>query len=270
MRLKTTLKSCEDDVAQLSDGESFPFGMIVWTAGVKPNPALDATDLPRGPKGHVVANSRLQVVREDGSWVRGAWAAGDIAQIPDTTKKQQPAFYPPNAQNALRQAVLLGESIPKAIRRRRPRPYVHYTLGTVASYGLLKGAANIHGIQLKDTCGLARPPRLPPAGDADHGPQDPHPRRLGRGLRSGASTSRRRTTSRIRATTSASRRRRQERHDERRQRRQRPGHPSQAEGEDPADEPEIVLEPEGKPSQAEGDDPDHRDEHEVLDPAEPD
>jgi len=48
------------------------------------------------------------------------------------------------------------------------------------------------------------------------------------------------------------------------------GHPSQAEGEDPEVEQEIVLEAEGKPSQAEGDDPDHRDEHEVLDPAEPD
>ena len=47
-------------------------------------------------------------------------------------------------------------------------------------------------------------------------------------------------------------------------------HPSQAEGEDPADEPEIVLEQEGKPSQSEGEDPDHPDEHEVLDPAEPD
>ncbi|MGN6742771.1 MAG: NAD(P)/FAD-dependent oxidoreductase [Amnibacterium sp.] len=151
VKLKTTLKSCEDDVAELSDGESFPFGMIVWTAGVKPNPVLDATDLPRGPKGHVNANERLQVVREDGSWVRGAWAAGDIAQIPDTTKQQQPAYCPPNAQNALRQAVLLGESIPKAIRRRRPRPYVHYSLGTVASYGVLHGAANIHGLLLKDT-----------------------------------------------------------------------------------------------------------------------
>jgi NADH dehydrogenase len=150
VKLKTTLKSCEDDVAELSDGESFPFGMIVWTAGVKPNPVLDATDLPRGPKGHVVANERLQVVREDGSWVRGVWAAGDVAQIPDITKREQPAFYPPNAQNALRQAVLLGESIPKAVRHRRPRPYVHYSLGTVASYGLLHGAANIRGLQLKD------------------------------------------------------------------------------------------------------------------------
>jgi hypothetical protein len=48
------------------------------------------------------------------------------------------------------------------------------------------------------------------------------------------------------------------------------GHPSQAEGEDPAEEQEIVLEPEGRPSQSEGEDPDHPDEHEVLDPAEPD
>ena len=46
-------------------------------------------------------------------------------------------------------------------------------------------------------------------------------------------------------------------------------HPSQAE--DPADEEAvIVLEPEGAPSQAEGEDPDHPDEHEVLDPVEPD
>lgn len=48
-------------------------------------------------------------------------------------------------------------------------------------------------------------------------------------------------------------------------------HPSQAEGEDPdAAEPTIALEREGKPSQAEGEDPDHPDEHEVLDPVEPD
>jgi len=47
-------------------------------------------------------------------------------------------------------------------------------------------------------------------------------------------------------------------------------HPSQAEGEDPGTEPEIVLEPEGRPSQAEGEDPEHPDEHEVIDPAEPD
>jgi NADH:ubiquinone reductase (H+-translocating) len=149
IRLKTTMKSCENEVAVFSDGEEVPFGLLVWTAGVKPNPVLDTMDLPRGPKGHVNANAKLQVVREDGSWVQGVWAAGDVAQVPDLTKPQ-PAYYPPNAQNALRQAVLLGESIPKAIRGRRVRPYKHYSLGTVAAYGVLHGAANIHGVQLRE------------------------------------------------------------------------------------------------------------------------
>jgi NADH dehydrogenase len=149
VRLKTTMKSCENGDVVLSTGETIPAGLIVWTAGVKPNPVLDATDLPRGPKGHVNANERLQVVREDGSWVTGVWAAGDIAQVPDITKPQ-PAYYPPNAQNAVRQATLLAESIAKAVRGRRPRNYVHYSLGTVASYGILRGAANIKGLQLTE------------------------------------------------------------------------------------------------------------------------
>jgi NADH dehydrogenase len=149
VRLKTTMPSCEDAVAKFSDGTEAPFGMLVWTAGVKPNPVLDNTDLPRGPRGHVNTNPRLQVVREDGGWVRGVWAAGDNAQIPDLTKPQ-PAYYPPNAQNALRQAVLLGANITRSIRRRRPQRYIHYSLGTVAAYGLFHGAANIFGVQLKE------------------------------------------------------------------------------------------------------------------------
>ena len=149
IRLKTTMKSCEDAVAKFSDGDEVPFGMLVWTAGVQPNPVLDGTDLPRGPRGHMNTSPRLQVIREDGGWVRGVWAAGDNAQIPDLTKPQ-PAWYPPNAQNAVRQAVVLADNIARVVRRRRPRNYVHYSLGTVAEYGLFHGAANIYGVQLKE------------------------------------------------------------------------------------------------------------------------
>lgn len=149
VRLNTTVKSFEGGVAELSTGDRIPFGMLVWTAGVKPNPALDATDLPRGPRGHVSANARLQVVRDDGTWVRNTWAAGDVAQVPDLSKPQ-PAWCVPNAQNAVRQANLLAESIVKAIRHRRVRQFKHYSLGTVASYGLLHGAANLKGLQLKE------------------------------------------------------------------------------------------------------------------------
>lgn len=145
VRLNTTMKSCTGGIVELSDGDDVPAGTIVWTAGVTPNPALDLTDMPRGPKGHVVANSSLQVVRDDGSVVHGAWAAGDNAQVPDLTAEEQPAYYPPNAQNALRQAKVLARNIAASIDGRPTVEYRHESLGSIASYGVGHGAANIRG-----------------------------------------------------------------------------------------------------------------------------
>ncbi|UUT35023.1 NAD(P)/FAD-dependent oxidoreductase [Microbacterium elymi] len=146
--LRTTMVSCENGDVVLDNGERMPADTIVWTAGVTPNPALDGTNLPRGPKGHVVANARMQVVRDDGSVVSGAWAAGDNAQIPDLTSQKQPAYYPPNAQNAVRQAKLLAKNIAGALRGAEPVEYRHESLGTLASYGPGQGAAVVKGIRL--------------------------------------------------------------------------------------------------------------------------
>jgi NADH dehydrogenase len=149
VRLTTTVSSCVDGVVVLSTGESFPANTIVWTAGVKPNPVLDATDLPRGPKGHVVADVGLRVVREDGCPVEGVWAVGDIAQIPDLTAAEQPAYYPPNAQNAMRQGPVAARNILATIVGAGLEEYRHSSLGTVASFGMGSGAANILGFELR-------------------------------------------------------------------------------------------------------------------------
>lgn len=147
--LKTTMKSCESGEVVLEGGETIPADTVVWTAGVTPNPALDGTNLPRGPKGHVVANARMQVVRNDGSIVQGAWAAGDNAQVPDLTAEKQPAYCAPNAQNALRQAKLLARNITGALAGTEPEEYRHKSLGTLASYGPGQGAAIVKGIKLR-------------------------------------------------------------------------------------------------------------------------
>jgi NADH dehydrogenase len=149
VRLKTTLTSCIDGQVVLSDGDTFPADTIVWTAGMKPNPVLDATNVPRGPKGHVNANARLQVIEEDGTVVDGAWAAGDNAQVPDLTAEKQPAYYPPNAQNAVRQAKFLAKNMTAAMRGDELGEYRHTSLGTLASYGVGKGAAVIFGVRLR-------------------------------------------------------------------------------------------------------------------------
>ncbi len=149
VRLKTTMKSCADSVVELSDGDRLPAGLIVWTAGVTPNPVLDRTNVPRGPKGHVNANARMQVIRDDESVVEGAWAAGDNAQIPNLTEEKQPAYYPPNAQNAVRQAKLLARNITAAVRGEDIQEYRHRSLGALAEFGVGKGAANIRGLKLR-------------------------------------------------------------------------------------------------------------------------
>jgi NADH dehydrogenase len=148
VHLGTTVDSCENRLVVLSDGQRIPANTILWTAGVTPNPALDATDAPRGPKGHVIANARLQVTDEHGVVRRGSWAAGDNAQVPDLESETQPAYCSPNAQNAVRQAKLLAANIVASLEGRRPAEYRHRSLGTVAEYGLGRGAANIRGVQL--------------------------------------------------------------------------------------------------------------------------
>jgi len=149
VRLGTTMKSCVDGVVELSSGDRFEADLIVWSAGVQPNPVLDRTDVPRGPKGHAIANPMLQVTTDEGDVIEGAWAAGDCAQVPDLTAEKQPAYYPGNAQNAVRQAKLLARNIIATVEGREPEQYLHKSLGTLASFGVGKGAAVVMGLKLR-------------------------------------------------------------------------------------------------------------------------
>jgi len=146
LRLDTRLESCVDGVIRLSDGDEFRAETLVWTAGVKPSPMLDTTDLPRGPRGHVTCLPTLQVV--DGDRVLdGAWSAGDCAQVPDLTKPG--AYCSPSAQHAVRQAAVLADNIRQVILGGAPKEYKHKYAGSVASLGLYKGVAQVYGIKLK-------------------------------------------------------------------------------------------------------------------------
>jgi NADH dehydrogenase len=146
LRLDTRLESCVDGEVVLSDGARFPAETLVWTAGVKPSPMLDHTDLPRGPRGHLSCAPTLQVV--DGDQVLdGAWSAGDCAQVPDLTSPG--AYCSPSAQHAVRQAKVLADNIRMMILGGAPKNYKHKYAGSVAGLGLYKGVAHVYGIKLK-------------------------------------------------------------------------------------------------------------------------
>jgi len=146
LRLETRLESCVDGRIVLSDGDTFRAETLVWTAGVKPSPMLDHTDLPRGPRGHLTCIPTLQIVDGD-KVLDGAWSAGDCAQVPDLANPG--AWCSPSAQHAVRQAAQLADNIRAVVIGSAPKDYKHKYAGSVASLGLYKGVAKIYGIKLK-------------------------------------------------------------------------------------------------------------------------
>jgi NADH dehydrogenase len=145
IRLNTRLESISPlRLVRLSDGEEFPSDTLVWTAGTKPNPMLAATDLPLDGRGRVECEATLQV-----RGMPDAWAAGDLAAVPDLTNDQAGVTTAPNAQHAVRQARRLADNIVAVLEGKEPTPYRHKYAGSVASLGLHKGVAQVYGVKLK-------------------------------------------------------------------------------------------------------------------------
>ncbi|MDN5857764.1 MAG: NAD(P)/FAD-dependent oxidoreductase [Pseudonocardia sp.] len=128
----------------LDDGTEFDADTVVWTAGVKPNPMLDNTDLPRDDRGRVICGADLQV-----EGMPEVFCAGDCASVPDLSKDDPDARTAPSAQHAVRQAKVLADNLVRRLRGNELKPYRHSYAGSVASLGLHKGVAQIYGIKMR-------------------------------------------------------------------------------------------------------------------------
>jgi NADH dehydrogenase len=142
VKLETRLESTVEGHVVLSDGTTMLADTVVWTAGVKPNPLLESTDLPLDDRGRLVCRADLGV---DG--VPDAWGAGDCTAVPDLTAPG--AFCSPSAQHAVRQAKVLGDNVVASLRGFEAKDYSHHHNGSVASLGLYKGVAQVYGVRIK-------------------------------------------------------------------------------------------------------------------------
>jgi NADH dehydrogenase len=144
VRRNTRVESMVDGRVVLSDGTSFETDTIVWTAGVRANPLLEATDLPLDAAKRLKCRADLRV---DG--VEGVWSAGDCAAVPDLSKDDPEAVCGPTAQHAVRQSKRLADNLLASLRGKEIRDYKHAYAGSVASLGLHRGVAEVYGIKLK-------------------------------------------------------------------------------------------------------------------------
>ena len=147
VRLQTRLESCVDGEIVLSDGTTLSADTLVWTAGVRPNPALLDTDLPLDERGRLRCATTLQAASAQGI-LPGVWGAGDCAAVPDLAGPLG-SFCSPSAQHAVRQARVLGDNIVASLRGAAPVEYRHRHVGSVASLGLYQGVADVYGVRVK-------------------------------------------------------------------------------------------------------------------------
>jgi NADH dehydrogenase len=143
VRLGTTVTAVDDRSVTLSDGTAVPAHTVVWTVGVTP-PALVRRLGRPVHRGRLVVDEQLRL-RD------GVWAAGDSAAARDPFSGSD-ADYPPTAQHAQRQGVVIGRNIAASLGHGRPRRYRHRDLGLVADLG--------------GTAAVARPLGLPLTGPA--------------------------------------------------------------------------------------------------------
>lgn len=154
--LNTSLDSAVDKHLKLVNMQDkspvgeFGSDTLIWTAGVQANPLVTNTDFPLDERGRVRAGADLRITGDDGP-LGGAWAAGDVAAVPDLTGGGVGGFCVPNAQHAVRQAHLMAKNILAARAGEPLQDYCHENLGAVAGLGLYKGVASIKNLPgLKD------------------------------------------------------------------------------------------------------------------------
>ncbi|MFC0680032.1 NAD(P)/FAD-dependent oxidoreductase [Lysobacter korlensis] len=153
VHLNTQLVSAENGHIVLSTGEAYDTELLIWTAGNASNPVVAThTDLPIDARGLLRVRADLRVGTDD-AIVPDAWGAGDNAAVPDLAVPVPGARTVPNAQHAVRQGKRLARNLVADLRGEVPQPYVHHSLGVVATLGLGHGIFQYRGIVIKGFLG---------------------------------------------------------------------------------------------------------------------
>ena len=135
--LNTTVQQVSNQEVTLSDGTTLSTSLLVWTAGVTPNPLLNELDCDK-ERGRLITNEFLEV-----NGYPNVWALGDCAAVPDPATGKP---CPPTAQHALRQGKIAAHNIVAAINGGQQRPFTFRTIGALAAIGRRTGVARIMGV----------------------------------------------------------------------------------------------------------------------------
>ncbi|KIY49741.1 FAD/NAD(P)-binding domain-containing protein [Fistulina hepatica ATCC 64428] len=107
-----------------------PFGLLVWSTGLAPNPLIETmTGLKKIAKRCIATTSHLNAIQENGEPLEDVWVIGDAGMIPEQV-------LPATAQVANQKAKYLTKKLNRIIRDRpSPAPFEFYNQGSLAYIG---------------------------------------------------------------------------------------------------------------------------------------
>ncbi|MFN8499646.1 MAG: NAD(P)/FAD-dependent oxidoreductase [Anaerolineae bacterium] len=138
-KLHTRVADARPGVVVLNPAEEIRTETLVWTAGTRPNPVVQALPVELSKRGAVVVDTTLAVPGQP-----GVWALGDCAAVTDA-KTGQPC--PPTAQFALREAYTVAHNIHATLRGQPLKPFHFDALGILAVVGHHTACAEIRGLR---------------------------------------------------------------------------------------------------------------------------
>lgn len=122
----------------LESGQVIPTHTPVWTAGLRPNQAVERLPIELSGVGAIVVDATLAV-----PGVPGMWAIGDCAQVPDVTGAGD--HSPLTAQHAHHQGKQAAYNVVACLRGRDPAPFRYRSPGMLVPLGRRDAVAEIYG-----------------------------------------------------------------------------------------------------------------------------
>lgn len=140
LRLKTPIVSANTTSVTLQNGEVIHCDTLIWTAGMKVMPIIEALNVPKHTDGRLKVNEFLEV--QD---CPGVFAIGDNAYF---ISLKSGCALPPAAQFAIRQGKVAARNIVHDIKGEQKEAFVFEPLGFLVSMGRRFSVADILGFRL--------------------------------------------------------------------------------------------------------------------------
>lgn len=128
------------DGLALADGRVIPSHCVIWTAGNRVSPVVEALALPKAKDGRLLVNEVFEV-----QGVRDVYALGDNACQTDPHSGQP---YVATAQVALRQARVLAQNLEAELTGRERKPFKFKLLGEMVPLSRHTAVADLQGLKL--------------------------------------------------------------------------------------------------------------------------